>query len=118
MPEIGPNEVLIHVESAGMGQWDAFEREGGFAREFGISRSSPMCLAPMVPAPLRPSAIASRGSSQATVSTLSACLNPKGGFYAEYRRGQGGRRLADPRQADDPGGRDARGRDDRASRLG
>jgi NADPH:quinone reductase len=34
VPEVGPNEVLIHVEWAGVGQWDLFEREGGFAREF------------------------------------------------------------------------------------
>jgi hypothetical protein len=31
VPEVGPDEVLIHVEWAGVGQWDPFEREGGFA---------------------------------------------------------------------------------------
>ena len=29
VPEVGPDEVLIRVESAGV--WDVFEREGGFA---------------------------------------------------------------------------------------
>ena len=31
---VGPNEVLIHVEWAGVGKWDPFEREGGFARVY------------------------------------------------------------------------------------
>lgn len=31
IPEVGPDEVLIHMESAGVGAWDPFEREGGFA---------------------------------------------------------------------------------------
>src|ERR1700751_3668820 len=43
--------------------------------------SSPMCLAPMARAPLRPWAIASRNSSLVYYSSF---LNPKGGFYAEY----------------------------------
>ena len=34
VPEVGPNEVLIHVEWAGVGQWDPFEREGGFYAEY------------------------------------------------------------------------------------
>ena len=35
LPEVGPDEVLIRVESAGVGVWDPFEREGGFAQMFG-----------------------------------------------------------------------------------
>jgi NADPH2:quinone reductase len=41
VPEVGPDEVLIRVEWAGVGQWDRFEREGGFAREFGIEAKFP-----------------------------------------------------------------------------
>ena len=44
MPEVGPNEVLIHVECAGVGKWDPFEREGGSAREFGIEAKFPYVL--------------------------------------------------------------------------
>jgi hypothetical protein len=44
VPEVGPNEVLIHVEWAGVGKWDPFEREGGFAREFGIKPKFPYVL--------------------------------------------------------------------------
>src|SRR5260370_35807703 len=35
VPEVGPEEVLIRVESAGVVAWDPFEREGGFAKRFG-----------------------------------------------------------------------------------
>jgi NADPH:quinone reductase len=44
VPEVGPDEVLIHVECAGVGKWDPFEREGGFAREFGIEAKFPYVL--------------------------------------------------------------------------
>jgi hypothetical protein len=41
IPTVGPDEILIHVESAGVGAWDPFEREGGFARLFGIEPPTP-----------------------------------------------------------------------------
>ena len=31
VPEPGPDEVLLRVESAGVGVWDPYEREGEFA---------------------------------------------------------------------------------------
>jgi len=34
VPEIDANEILVHVDTAGVGAWDPFEREGGFAKEF------------------------------------------------------------------------------------
>ena len=44
VPDIGPDEVLIRVEVAGVGVWDAFEREGGFAQMFGIKPKFPYVL--------------------------------------------------------------------------
>src|SRR4029077_12393870 len=44
VPEVGPDEVLIHVECAGVGKWDPFEREGGFAKIFGIEPKFPYVL--------------------------------------------------------------------------
>ena len=44
VPEVGPDEVLIHVEWAGVGKWDPFEREGGFAKAFGIEPKFPYVL--------------------------------------------------------------------------
>jgi len=35
VPEPGPDEVLLRVESAGVGVWDPYEREGEFAKIFG-----------------------------------------------------------------------------------
>ena len=39
-----PDEILVHVETAGVGVWDSFEREGGFAREFGVKPQFPYVL--------------------------------------------------------------------------
>ena len=69
VPEADPNEVLIHVEWAGVGQWDPFEREGGFAKLFGIEPKFPTCLAPMARAPSRRWVMTSRTSNRATAST-------------------------------------------------
>ena len=44
VPEVGPNEVLIRVEWSGVGKWDPFEREGGFAKVFGIEPKFPYVL--------------------------------------------------------------------------
>src|SRR6266436_5807563 len=44
VPEGGPDEVLIRVESAGVAVWDVFEREGGFAQMFGIEPKFPYVL--------------------------------------------------------------------------
>jgi NADPH:quinone reductase-like Zn-dependent oxidoreductase len=41
VPEVGPDEVLIRVESAGVGSWDALEREGVYDGVFGIESKFP-----------------------------------------------------------------------------
>ena len=119
VPEVGPNEVLIHVESAGMGQWDAFEREGGFAREFGIEPKFPYVLGSDGAGTVAAVGDRVKGLKPGDRVYAFRLAESQGRFLRRVRRGQGGRCLAHPRQADDPaGGRDARGRDDRASRLG
>jgi NADPH:quinone reductase-like Zn-dependent oxidoreductase len=84
VPSIEPDDVLIRVEVAGVGEWDPFEREGGYAAMLGTEPSFPYVLG-------------SEGSG--TVVTVGeyvdrfkpgdqvyalGFLNPKGGFYAEY----------------------------------
>ena len=70
VPEVGPDEVLIHVDSADVAVWDPFEREGGFAKLCGIEAAvSPTCSAPTARARSRPSASASAASRKATTST-------------------------------------------------
>jgi NADPH2:quinone reductase len=44
VPEVGPDEVLIRVETAGVGVWDPFEREGGFAKLTGATPTFPYVL--------------------------------------------------------------------------
>ena len=84
IPDVGANEVLVRVEAAGVGVWDPFEREGGFAKEYNVQPTFPLVL----------------GSDGAgTVETVGdgvqslkkgdrvygiALMNPKGGFYAQY----------------------------------
>jgi len=84
VPEIGPNEVLIHVEWAGVGKWDPFEREGGFVEVFGIKAKFPYVLG---------------SDSAGTIAAVGddvkelkpgdrvyafSLVNTKGGCYAEY----------------------------------
>jgi NADPH:quinone reductase-like Zn-dependent oxidoreductase len=84
VPEVGPDEVLIHVESAGVAVWDPFEREGGFARLFGSKPRFPYVLgtdgAGTVAAVGERVSRFKKGDRVYAV----ALMNPKGGFYAEY----------------------------------
>jgi NADPH:quinone reductase-like Zn-dependent oxidoreductase len=44
VPELGADEVLIRVESAGVGVWDTFERDGGFAKLYGGQAKFPYVI--------------------------------------------------------------------------
>lgn len=44
VPEVGPEEVLIRIEAAGVAAWDADEREGRYAGMFGIEYRFPYVL--------------------------------------------------------------------------
>src|SRR5262245_44040157 len=84
VPAVGPDEVLIRVESADVAVWDPFEREGGFARLFGIEPRFPYVLgtdgAGTVAAVGEWVSRFKKGDRVYAV----ALTNPKGGFYAEY----------------------------------
>jgi hypothetical protein len=84
VPEVGPNEVLIHVEWAGVGQWDPFEREGGFAREFGIEPKFPYVLGSDGAGTVAAVGDRVKGLKPGDRVYAFGLLNPKGGFYAEY----------------------------------
>ena len=43
-PTPGAGDVLVHVEVAGVGEWDPFEREGGFAEMTGQTPKFPYVL--------------------------------------------------------------------------
>jgi len=44
VPSPGRGQVLIRLETAGVGSWDPFEREGGYAEMQGTSPSFPYVL--------------------------------------------------------------------------
>jgi NADPH:quinone reductase len=84
VPSIGPNEVLIRVHTAGIGEWDPFEREGGYAKMMGLTPSFPYVLGSEGSGVI--AAVGSRVERLAVGDRVYAAsfLNPKGGFYAQY----------------------------------
>ena len=82
-PRIDRQEVLVRVEAAGVGEWDPFEREGGYARMIGTQPDFPYVLgsegAGVVEAVGGDVARFRPGDRVYAVGFL----NPKGGFYAE-----------------------------------
>ena len=84
VPEVGPDEVLIRVESADVGVWDPFEREGEFAAMLGIEPKFPYVLGTD-----GAGTVAAVGEQVSRFKEgdrvyAAALANPKGGFYAEY----------------------------------
>lgn len=84
IPGIGPGEVLVRVQWAGVGEWDPFEREGGYAEMTGVTPAFPYVLGSE-----GAGIVAAVGESVDRVTTgdrvyAVGFLNPKGGFYAEY----------------------------------
>ena len=84
VPEAGADEILIHVESAGVGAWDPFEREGRFVEVLGLKPKFPYVLGTD-----GAGTVAAVGKNVKELKegdrVFAAELgNPKGGFYAEY----------------------------------
>jgi NADPH:quinone reductase-like Zn-dependent oxidoreductase len=84
MPQLASDEILVRVDTAGVGVWDPFEREGGFAKEFGMKATFPHVLgtdgAGTVEAVGNGVHNLKRGDRVYGFNLMS----PKGGFYAEY----------------------------------
>ncbi|HEX5832144.1 MAG TPA: alcohol dehydrogenase catalytic domain-containing protein, partial [Gemmatimonadaceae bacterium] len=84
VPTLDAGEVLIRVEVAGVGEWDPFEREGGYAEMLGTEPSFPYVLGSEGAGVV---AGVSEGVERFAVGDrvyASGFLNPKGGLYAEY----------------------------------
>src|SRR6478672_4699809 len=84
VPDIGPDEVLIRVEVAGVGVWDAFEREGGFAQMFGIEPKFPYVLGSDGAGTIAAVGEQVERFKEGDRVYAAALTNPKGGFYAEF----------------------------------
>jgi NADPH2:quinone reductase len=84
VPEIDPDEILIHVVSAGVAAWDPYEREGGFAQMSGTEPKFPYILgsdAAGTVVAVGADVHRFREGNRVYAFTLG---NPKGGAYAEY----------------------------------
>src|SRR5262245_41433373 len=84
VPQVATDEILVRVDTAGVGAWDPFEREGGFAKEFGLQANFPHVLgsdgAGTVEQVGGKVHNLKRGDRVYGINLMS----PKGGFYAEY----------------------------------
>ncbi len=85
VPQVKPDQILIHVASAGVGIWDVGERTGLLPQRYGIVPEFPMVLGSegageivAVGANVRQFAVGDLVYSHVWQR------NPKGGFYAEY----------------------------------
>jgi NADPH:quinone reductase-like Zn-dependent oxidoreductase len=84
VPEPGPDEVLLRVESAGVGVWDPFEREGEFAKMFGTKPRFPYVLGSDGAGTVAAVGAQVHRFKEGDRAYAMALANPKGGFYAEY----------------------------------
>ena len=84
VPEVGPDEVLIRVESAGVAAWDPFEREGGFAKLYGTEPEFPYVLGSDGAGTVVAVGEQARRFKEGDQVYATALANAKGGFYAEY----------------------------------
>ncbi len=84
VPAVGPREVLVRVEWAGVGEWDPFEREGGYAEMLGIQVRFPYLLGSEGAGEVVTVGAEVRSCKVGDRVYAAGFLNPKGGFYAEY----------------------------------
>jgi len=84
VPEVGADEILIRVESAGVGVWDPFEAEGGFAQIYGGNPKFPYVLGTDGAGTVEEVGRDVRGFNKGDRVYALALVNEKGGFYAEY----------------------------------
>lgn len=84
VPGVGKNEVLIKVEFAGIGQWDAFERQGGYAEMLGMEVEFPYVLGSEGSGTIALKGANVSGFEIGDKVMAAGFLNPKGGFYADF----------------------------------
>ncbi|HKU74259.1 MAG TPA: NADP-dependent oxidoreductase [Pyrinomonadaceae bacterium] len=83
-PEPGADEILIHVECAGVGAWDPFEREGGFVEVLGTKPKFPYVLGTDGAGTVAAVGKNVKELKEGDRVYAAELGNPKGGFYAEY----------------------------------
>lgn len=84
LPDVGPDEILIRVESAGVGVWDPYERDGGFAEWLGIEPRFPYVLGSDGAGTVVAVGANVRGFAEGDRAYGISLASPGRGFYAEY----------------------------------
>ena len=84
VPELAADEVLIRVEAAGVGAWDPFERDGGFAQMTGTQPKFPYVLGSDGAGTVVAVGAGVRRFKEGDRVYAFSLASPKGGFYAEY----------------------------------
>ncbi len=84
IPDVDADEVGVRVEAAGVGVWDPFEREGGFAKEFNVKPRFPLVLGSDGAGTVDAVGDNVRHFKKGDRVYGIAFLNPKGGFYSQY----------------------------------
>jgi len=84
VPEVASDEILVRVDTAGVGVWDPFEREGGFAKEFGVQAKFPYVLGTDGAGTIEAVGDGVRNLKPGDRVYGINMMSPKGGFYAEF----------------------------------
>jgi len=84
VPDVARDEILVRVDTAGVGVWDPFEREGGFAKEFGMQAEFPHVLGSDGAGTVEEVGDAVQNLNPGDRVYGINLMSPKGGFYAEY----------------------------------
>ncbi|HEX5883826.1 MAG TPA: NADP-dependent oxidoreductase, partial [Pyrinomonadaceae bacterium] len=84
IPEVAADEILIHVEAAGVGAWDPFEREGGFVEVLGRKATFPYVLGTDGAGTVAAVGGKVKEFKEGDRVYAAELANTKGGFYAQY----------------------------------
>ena len=84
VPQLDANDVLIRTDFAGVGEWDLFEREGGYARMLGLEPRFPYILGSECSGTVMATGDQVSGHQRGDRVFATAFLNAKGGLYAEF----------------------------------
>ena len=85
IPSIATDEVLIKVAAAGVGSWDATEREGKYDGMFGMPSTFPYILGWDGAGVIAAAGANVRDFKEGDRVYAASMPLPKGGFYAEYK---------------------------------
>ncbi len=84
VPQIDADEILVRVLAAGVGAWDPFEAEGGFAKIMGTTPHFPYVLGTDGAGTVEEVGGSVQGFKKGDKVYGISLAGPKGGFYAQY----------------------------------